>query len=423
MNHQNNSHRRTSKLKFEQIYVIWGLWLFLFAALLGTSMRLFWVIDLPFFEYTNVLHAHSHLAMLGWGFTVICALFIFFLKGLVQKPKSYRLLLLINVLVCLVMTVAFVVDGYTVLSISLLTAHLLIAYRLGYLLLQDLKRLTYKTASLLGRWAIYWMFISTLGVWFLPVVIAKFGKFDPLYFASIELFLHLQFNGWFVFAILAFLVLTLEQKRFILKITKFEFWMLQISLVLTYGLPAFWSYPIPVLSHLNALGVVVQLLVLGKLLYPLLKSWKVFQRDEVTIGDGLIVIGVVSLLIKTIIQFTLILPSFLGASSEVRQFFIGFIHLIMLGVFTMTCLGVCVRNGIIPQVKLSKLGLQILILGFISTELILFTQGLLLWNVVGAIPYYHEVILIFTIFLPVGIALVIASIYSTSSKKAANILS
>lgn len=421
MNLISNPNDILKKQKVGQSYLIWGLWLFLIAALLGTSMRLFWVVDLPFFEYTNVLHAHSHLAMLGWGFTVICTLFIFFLKGHIQQPKAYCRLLMANVLVCLVMTIAFILKGYTILSISLLTAHLLIAYRLGFLLLKDLNKLANQTASLLGRWAIYWMFISTAGVWLLPVVIVNFGKLDPMYFASIEFFLHLQFNGWFVYAILAFLVLTLERKGVLLNISKREFWLLQLSLILTYGLPVFWSYPIPVLSYLNGLGVVIQLLVLGKILFPLAKKWRVSNSDKLEIGDRLVWIGIVSLLIKTGIQFTLILPSFLEASSEIRQFFVGFIHLIMLGVFTLTSLGVCIRFEVIPPNKLSELGLTMLVVGFISTELILFVQGLLLWNSLGSIPSYHEVILAFTLFLPVGIALIIASFYSSSLKKSINV--
>ncbi|MEP0711389.1 hypothetical protein [Algoriphagus sp.] len=403
----------------EKSYVRWGLWLFLISALLGASMRLFWVVELPFYEYTHVLHAHSHLAMLGWGFTVICTLFIFFLSPHLRHPKAYRRLLLTNVLVSLLMTAAFVVNGYTILSISLLTAHLLIAYRIAYLLFYDLNKLPNKTAYVFGKWAIFWMIISTIGVWFLPVVIVNFGKLDPLYFASIEFFLHLQFNGWFVYSVLVFLFLTLERKGILLIVRNAEFWLLQLSLVLTYGLPAYWSYPIPILNYLNGIGVVIQLLVFGKIFLPVVKKWMNLKHEKADLSDVLINVGLLSLLIKTGIQFTLILPSFLAASAEIRQFFIGFIHLIMLGVFTLTCLGVCLRFGLIPANKVSKAGLWMLMFGFVSTELVLFLQGILLWNSLGLLPFYPLVILGFTIFLPVGLAFVIASYYSNSKNTTA----
>ncbi|PZX48325.1 hypothetical protein [Algoriphagus chordae] len=409
MSTQNNPKAVVTNPKQVQSFVVWGLVLFLIAALLGTSMRLFWVVELPYFEYTNVLHAHSHLAMLGWGFTIICALFIHFLKGYIQKPKLYWGLVLANILVCSLMTVSFVLKGYTILSISLLTAHLLIAYYLGFLLLSDLKKLRNQTATLLGRWAIYWMFISTIGVWFLPLVIVNLGKLHPLYLASIEFFLHLQFNGWFVFAVLSILVLFFELQGKILKISRLEFFGLQISLVLTYGLPAYWSYPFEILAYLNSLGVLIQAVVFGRLLIPMVKALKDPTQDKSDLGYWLIVLGLISLFAKIVVQLTLLLPAFLHASSDIRQFFVGFIHLIMLGFFTMTSVGICLRRGLIPQNMLSKVGLLMLIIAFILTELTLFSQGLLLWNSFDSIPKYYEILLGFTLFLPLGILLVLAS--------------
>src|SRR5690606_1509612 len=157
---------------------------------------------LPFLQYTHVLHAPSHLAMLGWGFTMIMAGFMFFFMEVITNKQSYRRLLLANGLTCMAMTIAFVLKRYPVPRICLLTMPLLIAFALCVLVLKDLKKVTNRTAALLGKWAIYWMFISSIGVWFLPIIIAKVGKLDPLYFASIELFLHLQFNGWFMYSIL-----------------------------------------------------------------------------------------------------------------------------------------------------------------------------------------------------------------------------
>lgn len=379
-------------------------------------MRLFWVTELHFLEYTNVLHAHSHLAMLGWGFTVICALFVHFLKDLIRTPRVYQWLLLANALVCLAMTLAFIQNGYTVLSISLLSAHLLLAYILGYLLLKDLSKLSNITAILLGRWAVYWMFISTVGVWVLPLVVANFGKLDPLYLASIEFFLHFQFNGWFVYAVLALLVLALERRGVKLDFRKWHFLGLQFSLVLTYGLPLYWSYPLVILNFMNALGVTIQLLVLFSVIYSMFKKFSNSQARKTSMGEWLIMLGLVSLMIKVVIQFTLLLPSFLVASLDIRHFFIGFIHLLMLGVFTMTSLGVCIEEKIIVQNNLSKLGLLMLVLGFVSTEVILFAQGILLWNSLDSIPSYNLLMLLFTLLLPLAIGFILASLLKNSPK-------
>jgi hypothetical protein len=390
-------------------FLLWGLTLFFIASLLGLSMRVFWVMDLPHFEYTNVLHAHSHLAMLGWGFTVICCLLIYFLKDHIQNFRTYRSLLLANTLGSLVMALAFVLKGYAIVSIALLIFHLLIAYALGFILLKDLKKLPNKNAALLARWAIYWMFISTVGVWLLPIVIAKFGKLDPLYQASIEWFLHLQFNGWFIYSVLALLFLFLERIGKDVKFTSLDFWALQLSLVLTYALPAYWSYPLPFLNMLNSLGVLIQLLVFWRIISPFLTIFRIELVTKKNFGYGLIVLGLISLLVKITIQASLIFSLFLAASSEVHNFFIGFIHLLMLGVFTLTCLGICSIQGLLPQNMLTRIGLATLALGFLITEVILFGQGLLEWSFQMTLPFYHETLLVCTLLLPIGLALLIFS--------------
>jgi len=397
-------------------FLLWGLSLFFVAALLGLSMRVFWVMDLPHFLYTNVLHAHSHLAMLGWGFTVICCLLIYFLKGHIQNFRTYWALLLANTFGSLAMALAFVLKGYAIVSIALLIFHLILAYALGFILLKDLKKMPNKNAALLARWAIYWMFISTVGVWLLPIVIAKVGKLDPLYQASIEWFLHLQFNGWFIYSVLALLFLFLERIGKDVRFTSLDFWALQLSLVLTYALPAYWSYPLPFLSLLNSLGVLIQLLVFWRIISPLFTIFRIELVAKKNFGYLLIVLGLISLLVKITIQASLIFPLFLAASSEVHNFFIGFIHLLMLGVFTLICLGICSIQGLLPQNKSARIGLGTLALGFLFTELILFGQGLLVWSFQMTLPFYHETLLICTLFLPIGIALLIFSFIPTFKK-------
>lgn len=389
--------------------LIWGLILFFIAALLGLSMRVFWVIELPNFEYTNVLHAHSHLAMLGWGFTIICSLFIYFLGNHIHYFRRYKILLLANAIGCLAMTFAFVWKGYAIVSIALLIFHLLVAYTLGVFLLKDLKKLANESAALLAKWAVYWMFISTIGVWLLPVVIAKVGKLDPLYQSSIEWFLHLQFNGWFIYSILSLLLLFFENLGKNVKFTKVDFWGLQISLILTYALPAYWSYPSFFMSMLNSIGVLIQLLIFWRVILPLVISLRESAGGKMSIGYKLILLGLVSLLVKVTIQASLVFPLFLAASTEVHNFFIGFIHLLMLGVFTLICLGICSVQGLLLDNVFSKLGLGIVALGFLLTELILFAEGFLVWTFQSTIPAYLEILLTCTIFLPLGIGTILLS--------------
>lgn len=400
-----------------QRFVSWALLLFFIAALLGTSMRVFRVIELPFFQYTHVLHAHSHLAMLGWGFTMIMAVFMFFLKEVITKKQIYRRLLLANVLTCMAMTIAFVLKSYHVISISLLTIHLIIAFALGVLVLKDLKKVTNRTAALLGKWAIYWMFISSIGVWFLPIIIAKVGKLDPLYFASIELFLHLQFNGWFMYSILAFLVFYMEKEGVEFHLKKWQFLGLQVSLILTYALPLYWSYPLPKFYYLNVIGVVIQLLVLWSILTRMKEKLQIIKAPLRGIGVTMILIGLYSYLVKVVLQATLIHPELLNASTEIHAFFIGFIHLVMLGAFSLSIMGICVQTGVLAKNKLSFLGFYAVIIGFIGTEVLLFGQGAMRLFSFDLSLSWDVGLLGLTVFLPLGILAILLSVFTEKSIK------
>ena len=51
----------------------------------------------------------------------------------------------------------------------------------------------------------------------------------------------------------------------------------------------------------------------------------------------------------------------------------------------------------------AKLAIGLILAGIILTELILFIQGTMLWNVMGFMPYYYEVLFGVSILIPVGI--------------------
>lgn len=383
---------------------------FLLAAILGALMRYIYLQEIPFLAYKNVLHAHSHTAMLGWGFTALAGAFVFILLPDKTSLKVYRNVLVGNLIAGVGMFFAFLYQGYGVVSIAFNTLHLLVAYYFAWHFLKDIKKSPQTNAVNFSKWAIYWMVFSTIGLWAIAPVSILLGKLHPLYFASIQFFLHLQFNGWFAYGILALLFKYAEDKGQELKLPKGTFVVLQISLLLTYTLSITWSTPEDFLFYLNTAGVILQIIAFLLLAKGFPKS-AVFPSFNNNLSGWLLRLGLLSLALKVIIQGALALPFIAKVSYTIRNFVIGFIHLSMLGAFSLSIIALLLHRGIFPKTSLAVTGYRILTLGFILTEAILFIQGILLWAEKGFLPNYHAVIFGTTVLLPLALLLVFVAYF------------
>ena len=53
-------------MKTKRIWLVVALLNFLMAAGMGALLRMAFVVEIPWVKYQYLLHAHSHVAMLGW---------------------------------------------------------------------------------------------------------------------------------------------------------------------------------------------------------------------------------------------------------------------------------------------------------------------------------------------------------------------
>jgi hypothetical protein len=379
---------------------------FFVAALLGCALRYFWIGDIGWISYRYVLHAHSHLALLGWGFTLVSGGLLTMLPAGGQAGASpYRRILALNVVAAVGMTIAFALQGYGLYSITFSTVHLLSAYLFAYYFLADLRRLPPSTDRQLARWAVWWMIISTLGLFAIAPVAALLGKLHPLYYASIQFFLHFQFNGWLTFGALALLLGWLRGRGRPVTFPATVFVGLQVSLLLTYALSVSWSTPLVVVFVLNSLGVLLQLAVftwIGRQLYAALAPLKLAPGVS-----GLLWVGLASLAAKILIQSAVAIPALAEVALTVRNFVIGFIHLTALGSISLTVIALLMAAGYLPATRVALTGYAILVAAFLTTEFLLFGQGLLLWLGLGYQPFYYESLFGSSLLFPLGLGCVL----------------
>lgn len=390
---------------------------FLIACLFGLLMRFMHLFPINFLNYSFLLHAHSHVAMLGWVYLIIYFLVVHFFipKEKSQKPIYNRLFWLTEFSV-IGMMVAFPIQGYALFSIVFSTLHIVLSYVFCRLVWKDCSSEKAPAQRLL-QVSILFMVLSTCGVWCLGPAVSTLGKQSAFYQIAIQFFLHFQFNGWFILAVLALFLKQFQNKIDKLKFKKFYNAVI-ISVILTLAFPVRWFVENNILNYINALGVLIQLgafIYFYKMLKPEIKHFKNTLDKTAKIVYGL---ALCSLILKVGIQLLTIIPNLAEVSHQIRNFVIGFIHLTMLGIITGFLFGILLQNKFFPVTSfVLKIGLVSFAFGYITTEVVLFLQGIYFYFGYGLIQSYYEIIFGLSIFLVFGLMMILISLLKTKKQE------
>jgi hypothetical protein len=401
-----------SKMSSQKSWVVCCFFNFLIASLMGLLMRYVYLFPLNI-NYSFLLHAHSHVAMLGWAYLMIYVLIVrFFIPKEKSSKPIYNQLFWITEFAVIGMMVTFPIQGYALFSIIFSTMHIVLSYVFCWLVWRDgFKDKTSDHKLLLT--AILFMIFSTFGVWCLGPAVSMLGKQSAFYQIAIQFFLHFQFNGWFLFAVLALFLKQFEDRIEKKSFKKF-FTLLIIATILTVAFPISWYVENNLLSWINILGVILQL-VAFVYFYKMLKpqiSWFKANLDSTTkMVYGL---ALCSLFLKIGIQLLVLIPNLAEVSHQIRSFIIGFIHLTTLGIITGFLLGVLIQNILLlHQSYLLRAGVKCFIFGYIITEVLLFIQGGFLYFGKGSLWGYYEEIFGTSVLIVVGLSLITVSIIKT----------
>lgn len=387
---------------------------FLIAALMGLLLRLQFVAPVANVNYQFLLHGHSHIAMLGWVYLALFALiYHFFIPKNKENEKKFNRLFWITEGAVIGMMIAFPLQGYAVFSIIFSTIHIFSSYYFVRLVWKNLETNLVPERYLI-KTALFFMILSTCGIWCLGPAVGLLGKTSAFYQIAIQFFLHFQFNGWFIIAVLALLFHQMRVKVENTVFFSFYKWLI-VGTVLTFALPVSWFVSSPILTWINGVGVVVQLVAFVKLVLMLRAQFGIFYAKLKEIEKTVYSFALLSLGLKVLVQLVVIFPDMALVSHQVRNFVIGFIHMIMLGVITGFLLGFLLNVRVINRNnRFSEYGIKIFLMGFILTEFLLFAQGGNLFFNWSIIPMYHQNLFLSSIWLVVGIIMII---FSTTNLK------
>lgn len=380
---------------------------FLIATILGLVLRYAFIGNIDF-NFRYLTHAHSHVAMLGWLYLMLYSFIIY--RYLPNIRKIYHSLFFITQLAVFGMLFSFPYQGYAVFSIIFSSLHFFASYFFVKLILKDLK--PFKTIDKkFIRAALWFMIISTIGIWCLPVSIVLFGKDTAAYNIAIQTFLHFQFNGWFIFGVIGLFInyLTIQQPEKYSSLKKSLGWLI-LSVIVTLALPISWFIKLPALNFINSLGVIFQLIGFYYLAIALKKPISSFLSSASRYIKVLFYFIFLSLFIKVLFQTFSIVPEINEASIKLRSLIIGFIHLLMLGVISGALLLFLSLEGVFNRKKLvARIGLALFVLGFVLSELYLFLQGGMYYLNLGEIISYHKSLFVFSTLIGTGVLLFLLS--------------
>jgi hypothetical protein len=223
-------------------------------AFLGLLLRYAYTGLITDFPFKNILHAHSHILLLGFIFNaLLLIIWSNFTNGFDRISQRYYLALQ----GCLAMLmVAFILQGYAFYSILFSTLHLWISY---ILLIRLWKRLKCKKEwKYLIRVGIVFHFLSSLGPYMLGPLMVMQMQNSALYQQSIFFYLHFQYFGIFFIWMMAVFIKNMD-----INITKKHIFLLLASIICLFAHSLEYSF-----NHwlLSTIGMFGSLLLFGLLI-------------------------------------------------------------------------------------------------------------------------------------------------------------
>jgi len=394
-------------LKTASNYIKIALVLFIISALYGWLMRLSAVVNIPDFNYTRFLQSHSHVTFLGWGFIGVTTLFNYlFLNKDKSFNKKFNSIFGIEITSICLMLISFPLQGYKVFSIVLLSIFLITSYIYIYQFLKfiDTKRIS-KVISLFIKSSLLFYILSSVGIWAIGIIVATQGKTD-LYYNSIYFYLHFLYNGFFVFALFGLFFHYLKKQNVDLNLKHLNrfFWITFSTCIPAYTLSLVGTTS----KYIIGFGILtagIQLISVWYLVLIISSIKNKLHKLSSLSTQLLLTSAILAYVLKLTLQFSAAFPQLSEHILALKTYFvIGYIHLVTLGFLSPFLLFLLLHFEVISiKSKLNKIGLFLFFTGVFLTEIILFSQGHLIWLFNYSLPNYSKLLFISSSILLAGI--------------------
>lgn len=357
-----------------------SLGFFFIVAMIGALLRAAYYFDLPF-QYGHLVHAHSHVAFQGWVYTILFLLLTSqFLSSEQIERGKYKLQFVLTVVINITVLISFSLQGYGLYSIVFSTLFQILNYWFIYRFFKDVKA-TYHQLPISLKFVKSGLWLGVLSTtipYGIGFASAKGLSGTELYHSLVYTFLHLQYNGWFLFVILGLFFYYLESANIDFsnllaeKFYQLFLWAVIPAIALSLLGMTFYQWML-LFAIVAAVLQVIGLLCFIKLLRGTFKNVALNKNRWFLFFIRLFL---VSFILKIVLQVCSLIPQLEELAFRNKSIVLAYLHLSLLGVITSLLFAQMIHLKWIAMRLASKLGLVLFVLGFISTEFILVINGL-----------------------------------------------
>jgi len=375
-----------------------------FSAVAGLLLRYYNFSPITGLNYKNLLHTHSHVALLGWMHLALAAALV--KEFLPNESKKFNKILLFTIFTVIGMMLSFPFQGYAALSISFSTLFLFASYWFVYEFYRNLRASGDKSvAAKWVNWALFFLVISSLGPWALGPIMVLGESHGTLYNLSIYYYLHFLYNGFFVSAVFALMLKWLDNNGITYNIkgaTRF-FQFTVYPIIPAYALSTLWINP-PNWVYITA-GLAAVLQFIG--LYYGWSQFIIYLKNSTNkFFQFILWLVLIAYSLKLAMQVFSALPLIADYVYQTRVFTaIGYLHLVMLGFLSLFLLTYLLKIKVFTDTSLVRIGLIIFLAGLMASEVVLFLNGLILTRTGSSIPNYAQWMFLGSLLMPIGLVI------------------
>ena len=368
---------------------------FLIVALLGVTMRYKILYSMPFLDQKHLQEAHSHFAFYGWITNVIYVLILNYMHKINAQIdlKKYEKLIVVNLIASFTMLGAFLYGGYFWASIAGSTVALLCSFVFFFFFFRDAKKIQdfSKFWFLAG---LFFAVISSVGVFNLGYMMMSKTATQDLYLASEYYYLHFQYNGFFIFSCIGFLLFSMKQAGSGIseKQNKLIFWLLFVGCVIGYGLSVLWmKMPVSIFAVI-VVATIMQTIGAVLLFVFIKKNWTNLVLKWSSMHRFVLLYAGFAFAVKIALQLGSTIPALNQFAFGFRNVVIAYLHLVLL---------MCIATFLVNQILATHyftitnkllMGFKLLLLGIFLNELILGLMGVFSIKYIS-IPFANEMLL------------------------------